>query len=257
MKKEKAVIIEGFKGFDKDLKCRDFQFTLQNKFQHEGEISLCNKGFHFCEHPLDVFHYYAPSTSRYAAVQGSGQTETKEDKTVCSTLDIGAEISLHGMVDAAVKFVFKRVKWTKKSTVSGKEQAASSTGDYGAASSTGNHGAASSTGYQGAASSTGDYGAASSTGNHGAASSTGDYGAASSTGNHGAASSTGKGSCAISLGIEGKAKAAVGCFITLAEWKEISNEWHRVDVKSVKVGGKEIKADTWYSLKDGKFEVVL
>ena len=212
MKKEKAVIIEGFKGFDKDLKCRDFQFTLQNKFQHEGEISLCNKGFHFCEHPLDVFHYYAPSTSRYAAVQGSGQTETKEDKTVCSTLDIGAEISLHGMVDAAVKFVFKRVKWTKKSTVSGKEQAASSTGDYGAA---------------------------------------------SSTGNHGAASSTGKGSCAISLGIEGKAKAAVGCFITLAEWKEISNEWHRVDVKSVKVGGKEIKADTWYSLKDGKFEVVL
>ena len=224
--------VEGFKGFNKDLKCKGFQYTLGKVFTHEGDIDMCAKGFHFCEHPLNVFEFYPPNVSRYAAVQCSDKVIIDENKTVCSKLAIGAEISLHGMIDAAVKFVFKRVKWTKKR----KERAgASSTGDYGAASSTG------------------DYGAASSTGNRGAASSTGYHGAASSTGNRGAASSTGKESCAISLGIQGKAKAAVGCFITLAEWKEIENEWHRIDVKSMKVDGEKIKADTWYSLKNGEF----
>ena len=137
MKKEKAVIIEGFKGFDKDLKCRGFQYTLQNKFQHEGEVSVCNSGLHFCEHPLDVFGYYGPVDSRFAAVQGSGETKKDSDKVVCSTLDIGAEISLHGMIDAAVKFVFKRAKWTKTKTVTKERAGASSTGYQGAASSTG------------------------------------------------------------------------------------------------------------------------
>ena len=182
---------------------------------------MSNSGFHFCEHPLDVFGYYGPVDSRFATVQGSGETKKDSDTVVCSTLDIGAEISLHGMIDAAVKFVFKRAKWTKTKTVTKERAGASSTGDYGAASSTG------------------------------------DYGAASSTGVRGAASSTGKESCAIALGILGKAKAAVGCFLTLAEWKVISNEWHRVDVQSVKVDGEKIKADTWYSLVEGEFVVVL
>ena len=49
-----------FKGFDKDLKCRDFQYEIGKEYE-EKEASLCNKGFHACEHPLDVLGYYPPT----------------------------------------------------------------------------------------------------------------------------------------------------------------------------------------------------
>ena len=64
----------------------------------------------------------------------------------------------------------------------------------------------------------------------------------------------GKEGCAISLGIEGEAKGAIGCWLTLAEWKKLEDEWHRVDVKTVRVDGKKIKADTFYVLCGGKFK---
>jgi hypothetical protein len=85
------------------------------------------------------------------------------------------------------------------------------------------------------------------------ASNTGYQSAASNTGDQSAASNTGKEGVASSLGIEGKAKGAAGCFLVLAEWKEIKNEWHRISVKSAIVDGKKVKADTWYSLVGGKF----
>ena len=63
----------------------------------------------------------------------------------------------------------------------------------------------------------------------------------------------GKESIALATGIDSKAKGKIGCFIVLSEWKEIDNEYHIVDVKSAKVDGKNIKEDTFYTLKDGKF----
>ena len=111
------------------------------------------------------------------------------------------------------------------------------------------------TGYRGAASATGDQGAASATGYQGAASATGYQGAASATGCQGAASATGCQGAAVSLGLGGKAKAALGCWITLAEWKknEETKVWERVDVQTRKVDGMEILPDTWYTLRGGEF----
>ena len=91
------------------------------------------------------------------------------------------------------------------------------------------------------------------TGYQSAATNTGARSAATNTGDQSAATNTGKQGCAVSLGIEGKAKGAVGCWLTLAEWKEVKDEWNRIDVKTVKVDGKKIKADTFYLLKGGKF----
>ena len=54
--------MKGFKGFNKDLKCRDFQFEIGGKFE-EPEAITCEKGFHFCEYPIDVFGYYTPADS--------------------------------------------------------------------------------------------------------------------------------------------------------------------------------------------------
>ena len=208
----------GYKGFDSDFRCNDMQYEIGKEAVHEGEIELCKSGLHFCEYPLDIFNYYAPAGSRFALVEASDVDDEKADdsKRVARSLDVKAELTIAGLVDAAVKFTFEKASWIKKR---------SATGDQGAASATGYGGAASATGYQGAASATGDQGAASATGTRGAA---------------------------FALGIDGKAKAALGGWIILSEWRKDNNEWRRTDIKSFQVDGEKIKADTYYTLKGGK-----
>ena len=91
----------------------------------------------------------------------------------------------------------------------------------------------------------------------GAASATGEMGAASATGESGAASATGKDGTAIALGIESKASGSIGNFLVIAEWKFIDSKWKRVDMGHAKIDGKKIKADTFYTLKNGKFVEML
>ena len=94
---------------------------------------------------------------------------------------------------------------------------------------------------------------ATNTGNYSAATNTGYQSAATNTGDYSAAIVEGKESIALATGIKSKAKGKIGCFIVLTEWKEINNEYHIVDIKSAKVDGENIKEDTFYMLKDGKF----
>jgi hypothetical protein len=258
--------MKGFKGFSKDWKCRDKQYEVGKTFE-EPEAKLCEKGLHFCEHPLDVFGYYPPGNmNRFAEVEADEIAEERqEDKLVCKKLTIKAELSFKGMIDAAVSFVFDRANWTEEKTsekdndgvvANDKSGAASATGYQGAASATGYQGAASATGDQGAASATGYRGAASATGYRGAASATGDQGAASATGDQGAASATGKNGFASALGIDGRAKSTLGNWITLAEWEKDSNyDWQVKEVKSAKIDGETLMPDTWYWLKDGKIVI--
>lgn len=94
---------------------------------------------------------------------------------------------------------------------------------------------------------------ATNTGNYSAATNTGYHSAATNTGDRSAAIVEGKESIALATGIKSKAKGKIGCFIVLAEWKEINCEYHLIDVKSAKVDGENIKEDTFYMLKEGKF----
>jgi len=130
---------------------------------------------------------------------------------------------------------------------------ASATGDSGSASATGYGGSASATWSRGSASATGDSGSASATGDGGSASATGDGGSASATGYGGSASATGENSISMATGIFGKAKGAMGVWLVASEWVEKDGKWHRKTVKTVLVDGKKIKADTWYSIKNGKW----
>ena len=203
---KKPETISGFKGFSKDLKCLDFQFEAGKKVTHDGEIKLCSRGFHFCEHPLDVFGYFTPNESRFAVIEAeevSPETHSDDTKRVCKSITIKTELNFSAMISAAVKFVFDRADWSKKETAS-----------------TVRRGAASATGYSGAASATGEQG------------------------------------CAVALGIEGKALGALGCWLTIAEWKIIENKCQRIDVQTKQVDGNKIKADTFYRLIEGKFTEV-
>ena len=217
--------ITGFKGFDKDLKCRDYQYEVGKDFEEKGKIETCSNGFHFCENPFDVLGYYPPSTekgsNRYCIVKGSGNIDRDGDdtKVACSKLHISAEIGLKGIIEAGVKFILDKVNWkdNKESntgyqsaatntgyqsaaTNTGDRSAATNTGDQSAATNTGNYSAATNTGYQSAATNTGNYSAATNTGNYSAATNTGDQSAATNTGDRSAATNTGNYSAATNTG---------------------------------------------------------
>ena len=244
-----------FKGFDKDLKCRDFQYEIGKEYTEE-KANICNYGFHACEFPMDVFGYYPPSDSRYCEVdlEANDQKSPDDSKRVGKKISVKAEIGIAGIIKAGVEYIKEQVNWEDdKATNTGNYSAATNTGNYSAATNTGNYSAATNTGDQSAATNTGNRSAATNTGNYSAATNTGDQSAATNTGYRSAAIVEGKESIALATGINSKAKGKIGCFIVLAEWKEINYEYHIVDIKSAKVDGENIKEDTFYMLKDGKF----
>ena len=204
--------IKAYKAFDKDLSCRGFKYEVGKEYEETGDIKACEKGFHACPYPLDVFGYYAPAGSRFCEVEQSGKIDDSESDKVCSSkIRIGAELDIRGLVKAAVSYVKERCT-NECNAEPGKPATA---GDSGAATA-GNCGAATA-GYKGAATA-GDYGAATA-GNYGAATAgykgaatAGYYGAATAgdsgaatAGNHGAATAGYKG--AATAGYSGAATA--------------------------------------------------
>ena len=212
--------MKGYKGFDKDLKCRGFQYEIGKDYTAKGKVKACENGFHFCENPMDVFGYYPPSDSRYCTVEGSGKEDRDNDdsKVATSKIHITAEIGLKGLIEAGVKFILDKVNW--------KDNKESNTGDRSAATNTGNRSAATNTGNYSAATNTGNYSAATNTGNQSAATNTGDYSAAIVSG---------KGSVAMAIGCESKAKGSLGCWLVLADQND---NCEIIDVQSVKVDGE-------------------
>jgi len=204
-----------FKGFNKDMTCRGFQYE-EGKEYEEKQAVACKSGFHACEYPLDCFDYYSPNESVYRVVEQNGKISKHSDNTkVASTkIKIGAEINIAGLVKAAIEYTIKRVNPEAKSyekygasSATGSCGASSATGDYGASSATGSYGASSATGDYGASSATGSYGASSATGYKGASSATGSCGASSATGDYGASSATGYKGASSATGYKGASSA--------------------------------------------------
>ena len=188
--------IKAYKAFDKDLSCRGFKYEVGKEYEETGDIKACEKGFHACPYPLDVFGYYAPAGSRFCEVEQSGKIDDSESDKVCSSkIRIGAELDIRGLVKAAVSFVKERCT-NECNADRGKPATA---GNYGAATA-GDSGAATA-GDRGAATA-GDSGAATA-GNYGAATA-GDSGAATA-GDSGAATAGDRG--AATAGDRGAATA--------------------------------------------------
>ena len=231
--------MKAYKGFDKDLKCRGYQYEVGGEYE-EKEAELCNCGFHACEAPLDTFGYYPPADSRYCAVELDGVTDEKssdDTKRVGKKIKIGAEIGLPGIAAAHVEWIKEQVDW--------KNAEETNTGNQSAATNTGNHSAATNTGYQSAATNTGY---------RSAATNTGDQSAATNTGDRSAAEVGGKGSVAIATGFESRVKGALGCAIVCVERGEWDgNTYPLLSVLAGIVDGKELLPDTWYTVKGGKW----
>ena len=257
--------IIAYKGFDKDMKCRGFQYT-EGETYHMPRAVLCKEGAHACTMPLDVLGYYPPGDgSIYRMVELDEVCDEKsDDSKVCAkTIKIGAEIGVPGLVKAQIEWVkntigfdekIKKAKESPDKYATGNQGAAAATGIQGAAAATGIRGAAAATGNRGAAAATGDLGAAAATGDRGAASATGDQGAASATGYRGAASATGEASVAMASGRDGRVMGAIGCAIFAVERGEWDgNTYPIISVAAGIVDGVTIKEKTWYKCVGGKF----
>ncbi len=213
-----------YKGFDKDMKCRGFQFE-EGKTYETDEAKLCEKGFHACECPLDVFRHYAPcdgegNIQKFHEVTLNGvSSEREEDSKVCAKkITVGAELNFLGLAKAHVEWVksqsgSERAETSNHSAASntGDFSAATNTGICSAATNTGSYSAATNTGSYSAASNTGSCSAATNTGNHSAASNTGDFSAASNTGSCSAATNTGSYSAATNTGSYSAASNTGSC----------------------------------------------
>ena len=200
-----------YKGFDKDLKCRGYQYEEGKEYVHEGEVKACVDGFHACENPFDVFDFYSPNEfHRFCEVEGSGKEDKQDRRSSFEKIKIVAEIGLEGLIKAGVKFCLDRVKWAGKSSATGDYSGALATGYKSGALATGCCSGASATGYKSGASATGDYSGALATGDYSGALATGYKSGASATGNYSGASVTGDYSGALATGYKSGA-SVTGC----------------------------------------------
>lgn len=204
---EKKII--AYKGFDKNLKCRGFQYEVGKEYEMDGDIKCCERGFHACESPLEVFDHYDMLNSRFAEVEQSGKIDKEENTTkVCSSkIKVKAELKLADIINLGVE-------WIKDVTSPSKLKKETDLNDNG---------------YYAQIGSSGDYAKIGSTGNH---------------------------SVVMAAGNNSIAKAKIGSWITLAEWDCIDGVWIPICVKTEKVDGEHIKADTFYELIDGEFKEV-
>ena len=221
--------IIAYKGFDKDLKCRDYQYEVGKEYEMDGEIKVCKRGFHACESPLEVLdHYFILDNgdlARFCEVEQSGVFDKEENTTkiASSKIKIKAELKFADLIKLGVE-------WIKEKTIKGNSYKLKS--DNG-----------------------GDSAQIGSSGYSAQIGSSGDYAKIGSSGDYAKITSTGEDSVICCAGINSIVKAKKGSWITLAEWI-YSDKKQRYIPKCVKteyVDCERIKADTWYKLIGGEF----
>ena len=238
------------KGFDRDLKCRGFQYEVGGEYTEET-AELCKCGPHACENPLDTLRYYRPGDSRYCEVEieDNGQRSSYDSKVCGKHIRIGAEIGLEGVINAGVRFVLDKCESATEENASGLNGNAAASGESGNAAASGVSGNAAASGVSGNAAASGLSGNAAASGWNGNAAASGRRGTASVTGPDGKASALGEQCLAVAWGQDSLARGAVGNWIVVSERDDDGNI---IDAKIVKVDGDTIKADTWYKLANGE-----
>ena len=283
-------VITSYKGFDKNMECRGFKYEVGKEYEMDGEIKCCNRGFHACKSPIEVWDYYDMLNSRFAEVEQSGKIDEEEKSTkICSSrIKIKAELKLADIINIGVEWLkditspskvktdgelnengYRRKQigssgYSAKIGSSGYSAKIGSSGDYAQIGSSGYSAKIGSSGDSAQIGSSGDSAQIGSSGYSAKIGSSGDsaqigssgYSAKiGSSGDYAQIDSTGEDSVIMCAGNSSIAKAKVGSWITLTEWKWSDEKKHNVPVcvKTEYVDGEDIKADTWYQLKNGKF----
>ena len=212
--------MKAYKGFNRDMTCRDFQFE-EGKTYEEENAKLCDSGFHACVDPLDCFNYYYPGQSVYREVEldDNGERHADDSKVCGKKITIGAEIGLLGIIKAHFDYV------KSNCTMERTDPKQATAGDSGAATA-------------------GDRGAATA-GNFGAATA-GNFGAATSRGKV----SVGENGVGTVRGDDVMIRGGKGAMLTIAV--ESKTSFDIVAWGSFVIDGKMYKPDTWYTLRNGE-----
>ena len=228
--------MKAYKGFNKDMTCRGFQYEVGKTYETD-EADLCNSGFHACKNPLDCFKYYSPAKSKYCAVEieDNGQRHTDDSKVVGKKIKIVAELSVAQICKIHFDYVKKRCI-PAKSTAAGDRESAFA----------GHSGNASAGKYGNASAGDGGNAFAGDGGN----ASAGRGGVSASRGS----ADVGGNGVAVVRGYDVKAKGGIGSVLVVVIENE--NDGNIKEWKAAVVDGVTVKADTYYTLKDGVFTEV-
>ena len=223
--------MKAYKGFDKDLKCRGFQYESGKEYEEE-KAKLCERGAHACENPLDTFRYYRPGESRYCEVEleDNGDRSGIDTKVCGKRIRIGAEIGVKGVIQAGVRFVFDKCESATENHASG------------------DLGNAAASGWRGNAAASGRSGNAAASGWRGNAAASGERGTAVATGEQGSSSANGEQCLAVAWGKDSRAKGKLGTWLVVTEY----DSGMILNAKLVQVDGLTVKEETWYTLKNGE-----
>ena len=252
--------MKAYKGFDKNLKCRGYQYAVGKEYETD-KAELCACGFHACEMPMKVWDYYPPADgNRYCEVEQSGdvKSEGADGKSVSTKLKVGAEIGIPGLIKAQVEWTREQVEKAKGeqggdcATLAGGNCAtlaggnyATLAGGYGATLAGGNY--AKLAGGDCSTLAGGDY--AKLAGGYGATLA-GGYGA-TLAGGYGATLAGGKSSVCVG-GHGSRVKGGLHSVLVLTAWEMRNGEYIPTAVKAIVVDGEKYKPDTWYTLRDGE-----
>ena len=261
--------MKAYKGFNRDMTCRGFQFEEGKTYEHQGDVKLCESGFHACEDPVDCMRYYDPCESVYHEVELDGVSgKRKEDtKIVGKKIRIGARMSIKSIVKASIDFVFASCKEAKdgdsasgydsrqaasgnlsrqaasgnlsRQAASGYDSRQAASGNLGRQAASGNWSSQAASGYDSRQAASGDRSRQAASGNLSRQAASGDWSSQETTGENCVMMAAGHG---------GKAKGKIGSWIVLTEWKKgVPN------VVTRRIDGEEVKEDVWYTLRNGKF----
>ena len=255
---------KGFKAFNSGLICRGKQYAENTVFE-EASAEICQRGMHYCTNPFDVLDYYNLINDNgempdFAEVEALAAPKTDDNKKFCTTkLRIGTKLSLGGFVTACVDYLMEKTKICSddyaQMASSGNYAQMASSGDYAKMASSGYSAKMASSGDSAKMASSGNFAQMASSGNSAQMASSGNSAQMASSGYSAQMASSGIDSVICCAGVNGRAKAKKGSWITLSEWV-YSGEKDRmipVCVKTEQVDGERIKEDTFYELKNGVF----
>lgn len=204
--------MKAYKGFNKDMTCREFQYEEGKEYETET-ADVCKSGFHACEYPLDCFGYYEPCSSVFHEVEQGGEiSKSDNDSKIASTrIKIGIRLSIADLVKAAIDFTMSKIN-----------QESCENEDYSASSATGDYSASSATGYRCSAIAEDPCAIAVAWGYKGKA-----------------------------KGVKGS-RIVLADWVGNEEEYWIESEWELKGAKMIKIDGKKYKENTWYTMEDGK-----
>lgn len=238
--------VKAYKGFNKHMQCtlngKIFQYEIGKEYK-EDKADLCHCGFHACENPLDVLSYYNNIDDKFCEVELDkiDPNRNKDSKICGKKIKIGIEIGFLGLFKAGIE-------WIKNKTIFTKEDFKKLPSSYNAK--------ISSSDYNARIGSFSDYARIGSSGEYVQIGSSGYNAKIGSSGNGAKIGSSGDDCVIMCAGINSSAKAKIGSWITLAEWKYSEEKQRDIpfSVITKQVDGIEIKEDVYYTLQDGKFK---